>query len=195
MAMTDKLNELERARLEVRAAIEKRGDEIPPKARPLVEEAIAKMKVDNLLPKDVLGFSPAVMEVIYQQGYNLFQNGKYQDALIIFNTLRQLDITDTRYTFAIAACHHYSKQYLDAAANYLIYKYMDPFNPLPCFHLYDCYLKENYPMSALFAIQEAFILAENSPKDAGLKEKIQIELNHLKENLNTDFNTKNESTV
>ena len=188
--MTDRQEEFEKAKKEAQAIIEKLGDQVPQEARPLVEEAFAKMKVDQLLPKDALGFSPEVMEVIYQHGYNLFQNGKYADAMIIFNTLRQLDITDTRYSFAIAACYQYSKQYLEAAANYLIYKYMDPFNPIPCFHLYDCYMKTNHPMSALFEIQEALVLAERNPVYSGLKEKIQLEYDHLKEILKSDYEKK-----
>jgi type III secretion system low calcium response chaperone LcrH/SycD len=193
--MTDKTEEFEKARQEVRAILEKQGDKVPPKARPLIEDVITKMKVDHLLPKQALGFTPQIMEVIYQHGYHLFQNGKYQDALLIFNFLRQLDITQIKYSFAIAACHHYSKEYLDAAANYLIYKYMDPFNPVPCFHLYDCYLKANYPISALAAIEEALVLAGLSPRHEQLKEKIQLELQYLKEILKNNFKDKYEPSA
>lgn len=147
----------------------------------MIAEAFAKMKVDNLLPKEALGFSPELMEVIYQHGYNLFHNGKYQDALNIFKILRQLDITDTRYSYAVASCYHYLHQYLDAAENYNLTKYMDPFNPLPCFHLYDCYMQANYPISALQALQEALVLANKSDEYKELKKKIEIEQEHLKD--------------
>lgn len=193
--MANHAEKLEKAKQEIRAVIEKQGDEIPLQARPLIEEAIAKMKVDNISPKDALGFTSQMMEVIYQHGYNLFQNGKYKDALIIFNFLRQLDFSDTRYTFAIAACYQYSKQYLDAAANYSIYKSMDPLNPIPCFHLYDCYLKADYPLSALLAIQEALALADRNPEYAGLKKKIQLELEHLETVLKSHLNEKQETSA
>ena len=193
--MIDREEELEKAKQEARVTLDKLGDRVPVEARTLVENVFAKMKVDHLQPKDALGFSPEVMEVIYQYGYNLFQNGKYADALIVFENLRQLDITDIRYSFAIAACYHYSKRYLDAAANYLIYKYMDPLNPIPCFHLYDCYMKSNHPASALFELQEALILANRSPEYNELKEKIQVELQHVKEVIRTQQEKKHETTA
>lgn len=178
--MTDKQKEYEKVKQEVHDIIEKLGDKIPPKTAPMVEEVITKMRADNLLPKDALGFSPEVIEVIYQQGYNLFQSGKYKDALLIFTNLWQLDPTNSRYPFAIAACYHYSKDYLNAAANYIFYKYMDPLNPIPCFHLYDCYVKINEPISALYEIQEALVLSDKNPRYAQLKEKIQLEFIHFK---------------
>jgi type III secretion system low calcium response chaperone LcrH/SycD len=180
---------------EAHKCIEKLGDRVPPQARHLIEETFAKMKVDRMLLKDALGFSPELMEATYQRGYKLFQNGKYQEALKIFNILRQLDITDKRYSFAIAACYHYTQQYLDAAANYLIYQYMDPLNPVPAFHLYDCYLKANYPLSALYAIQEALVLASSDPKYANLKDKIQIEANYLENVLKDRVKNKQEQSA
>ena len=127
------------------------------------------------------GAPAEVMEVIYQQGYLLFQNGKYKDALIIFDVLRTLDVADSRYSFAIAACYHYMKDYLDAAANYLIYKDMNPLDAVPSFHLYDCFARANIPLSALVYIQEALVLAGYDPKYAALKEKIKLESDHYNE--------------
>jgi type III secretion system low calcium response chaperone LcrH/SycD len=179
--MKKEMKEPEMLKKEIRASIEKLGGQIPPQVSSLVEEAIVKMNQENLLPKDALGFPPEVMEMIYQQGYNLFQNGKYQDALRIFDILRQLDISDTRYSFAIASCYHYQKQYLNAVASYMIYKYLDPLDPIASFHIYDCMMKANYPLSALMAIQEALVLAGRDPQYEGLKRKMLLELDHLKE--------------
>lgn len=161
--------------------IEKMGSKLSPKDSALIEEAVTKIIVNDDLPVDALGIPPEVMELIYQQGYLFFQNGKYQDALIIFNFLRTLDIIDSRYTFATAACYHYMKEYLDAAANYMIYRDMVPLDPVTSFHLYDCFSKANVPASALFFIQEALVLAGNDPKYAVLKEKIKLESDHYNE--------------
>ena len=158
--MDERKVEFEQAKKQVHEVIEKMGDQIPPQAVPLIEEAVSKINT-GILAKDALSLTPEVMELFYQQGYNFFQNGKYQDALIIFNVLRFLDITDSRYTFAIAACYHYMKDYLNAAANYLIYREMDPFNPVTSFHIYDCFRKANFPTSALFHIEEALFLARD----------------------------------
>lgn len=158
--------------------------------RLFLEEALSKVILNDELPKNALGITPEVMEAIYQQGYLLFQNGKYDDALIIFNVLRTLDINDSRYTFAIAACYHYKKEYLDAAANYLIYKEMKPLDPIPSYHLFDCYSKANIPLSALFYIQNALALADLDPKYAALKEKIKLESDHYNAFLKTYYQEK-----
>lgn len=189
--MANKTEDLNTIQQEIDASMKALGNQIPEKARPLIKEAMLKMKVDQLFPKDALGLTPQTLEVIYQQGYQFFQNGKYPDALLIFDILRQMDITDPRYSFAIAACYHYSKDYLNAAANYLITQSMDPLNPFLSFHLYDCYKKAGHPISALQSIQEALILAEKSSEYASLKEKIQLEFDHFKEELKKSKELKN----
>lgn len=158
--------------------------------RLFLEEALSKVMLHNDLPKNALGITPEVMEAIYQQGYLLFQNGKYDDALTIFNVLRTLDINSSRYTFAIAACYHYKKEYLNAAANYLIYKEMKPLDPIPSYHLFDCFSKANIPLSALFYIQNALALADKDPKYAALKEKIKLESDHYNEFLKKYYQEK-----
>ncbi len=175
--------ELESTRQEVRAEIERLGDKIPPKARQLVEDAVVKIKVDHVQPKEALGLSPAILEKVYRYAYNLFQAGKYQESLRVFEWLRDMDIANPRYWFAIAACYHYSKNYLDAAANYIICSYWDSLDPVPCFHLYDCFMKADYPLSAFSALQETLILADEKPQYAALKNKAQTELHNLEEYL------------
>lgn len=188
--MTEKTLDREQTKKQVDAIVGQLGDQLPKDAAPKIEEAIQKIVIDKKSPKDVLGLTPQVMEVIYQQGYHFFQSGKYADALIIFNILRFFDITDPRYTFAIAGCYHYQKDYLNAAANYLIYKVMDPLNPIPSFHLYDCFVKANYPTAALLYIQEALALAGMDPKYANLKEKIALESEHFNTTLKPYFDKK-----
>ena len=80
--------ELESARQEVRRVMERIGDKIPLKARQLVEDAVVKIKVDHVQPKVALGLSPEILEKGYRYGYNLFQAGKYQEALRVFEWLR-----------------------------------------------------------------------------------------------------------
>jgi type III secretion system low calcium response chaperone LcrH/SycD len=182
--MTENRNqELESARQEVRREMERIGDKIPLKARQLVEDAVVKIKVDHVQPKVALGLSPEILEKGYRYAYNLFQAGKYQEALRVFEWLRDMDIANPRYNFAIAACYHYSKDYLDAAANYIVCNYWDALDPIPCFHLYDCFMKAGYPLSALSALHETLILAGDNPQYAALKNKAQIELKNLEEYL------------
>lgn len=175
----DRKEQFDQIKQDIHHIIEQFGDTIPSKAQPLIEETLAKMQADHLSLQEALGFTPAIMEVIYQHGYHFFQSGKYQDALLVFNLLHQLNPEDARFIFAIAGCHHYTKNYMEAATHYIAYELKDSQNPVPYFHLYDCFAKAGYPLIAQKALEEAFYLAGLQPKYAELKQKIQLELNHL----------------
>lgn len=159
----------------VQEAIVKLGLKIPPETIPLLEEVVAKTLSGKVSPQEAMGITDDVMELMYQAAYNMLQNGKYKDALNILNVLRTLDVAESRYTFAIAVCYYGMKEYLDAAANYLIFRQIQPLNPIGSYRLYECYVKANYPSSALFYLQEALILASMDTKYAVIKEKIRLE--------------------
>jgi type III secretion system low calcium response chaperone LcrH/SycD len=189
--MVEPTKDRDQIKKQAHEVIEKLKDQfpIPPEAVRFLEEAAVQVAL-GAEPKEALGVTPKMMEMIYQQAYNYFQAGKYQDALTIFNVLRSIDITDSRYKFDIAACYHYMHDYKSAAANYLIYREMDPLNPQTAFHLYDCFLKANLPTSALFYLKEALVLAGMDAKYAGLKEKIQLEENYLNQILDKYYSEK-----
>lgn len=178
MENDDKIEKVNRTKRDFHDLIDNLGD-IPPEAIPLMEDAFVKMSREGLSLPEALGFTPEIMEVIYQHAYHLFQSGKYGEALLVFNLLRQLNPDDNRFTFAIAACHHYNKDYVNAAAHYLVYETRDIQNPIPYFHLYDCFTKLGHSAIALNALNEALRLAKLNPKHDKLKEKIQLELNYL----------------
>jgi type III secretion system low calcium response chaperone LcrH/SycD len=172
----------EAKRESIKAAIEKAGNRLPPKVRLMAEETI--MKIENgVRPMDALGFTPSMIEAIYKYAYDRFQAGKYKDALYVFNFLRQLDVSNYRYTFGIAACYQYRKEYSEAAANYIICRSLDPLNPISSFHLYECFMQLNHPLSAFQALSETIALAELNPHYDELKEKALLEYKTLKKGL------------
>ena len=172
---------------QIKQALEKNNQKVSPKLQHMLEEAVFKMETEMLQPKDVLGFDASTMEQIYTYGYNLFQAGKYREALPVFSFLRQIDILDTRYPFCIAACHHYLKEYNEAAANYIICGYIHYDEPVSRFHLYDCFMKLNQPMSALRAILECINMCDQDPKYDVLKEKAKLEYQDLQKHLKVYF--------
>lgn len=161
-------------------------EEISDSARKFLADAIGKIKVDHEKPKDALGFTPYMIENIYRTGYKFFKGGKYDDAIAAFKFLRLLDISDFRYTFAIAACYQFLGDYKQAAFNYIFCTYLDRFNPLPRFYLYDCFSKLEYHTSAYRTLHEALAFAERDPHYVKLADKIKVELASA-----TDFINKN----
>lgn len=148
--------------------------------RELVIHALMQMIVEQKTLKEIYGFTPAMLEVVYQYGYTLFKAGKYQEALLAFDYAKRLDPFDARYPFSLAACHHYLKNYAEAAENYKLCTTLDPSNPLPHFHAYDCYLKTGDLSSALDAIQQTVKTTGQQPQYTQLKQKAQFELEYVK---------------
>lgn len=149
---------------------------MPPEAASLIEENLTKMIKEDLSLTEALGFTPDMLEEIYQEAYLFFQSGKFKEALPIFQLLRRLDGLDSRFTFAIAACNHQMKNYEEAVGNYIICEGMDPTNPFPYYHMYDCFKKMNQPELAINALKAAYQIIADDPKYAEMKGKIELEL-------------------
>lgn len=192
--MGEKMKETETLKQQIHEVMSQNANAIPSKAAPLIEETLTKMLSENLSLKEALGFTDEMIEEIYEHGYHLFQSGKYKDALTVFDLLRQIDGLDPRLTFAIAACNHQAKNYIEAAGNYMLYEALDQTNPLPYYHLYDCFLKMGHPALAFDALKLAHRLAGDNPRYTELKGKIEIELQHLKD-LEGGSEKKQESTA
>lgn len=159
--------------------VESEGTLLSPKMREMVEAAFLKIETGQEFPREALGISKEMMEKLYSRAYNLFQSGKYEEALRVFSALRKLDPSDMRYSFGIAACYQYKKEYLLAIGNYFVCNHIDPLNPVPYFHLYDCFVKAEHPFAALPAIQYCIALSEKDPYYKSLAERAYLEMNHL----------------
>lgn len=165
---------------QIHSAVMQNNEKAAAKDTPMIEEALKKVIKEGLLLKEVLGFSPKIIEQIYEYGYLLFQSGKFKEALEVFTILRKIDNENKRYTFAIAATHHQMKHYAEAVGNYMMYQALDQTNPLPYYHLFDCFSKLNQPALAFNALMSARRLAENDPQHTKLKNKIDMEITRLK---------------
>lgn len=174
--MIDKTEEFDEVKEQLKTILEKEQSQLPPKSAPLIEKTAIRMMKEDLSLKEALGFPQEMIEEIYENGYHLFKSGKFKEALPVFNVLRQLEGTDPRFTFAIAACHHQMKNYVDAAGNYILYQTLEPKNPLSYYHLYDCFIKMNQPSLAFNALQLAEKFAIADPQYAELAGKIELEL-------------------
>ena len=179
--MVNKFETMEELKEAVGTAVKEKAGSIPDNSKQLIEETVVRMLKDNLTLGDALEISPDLMEEMYDYGYRLYNSGKYKDALAVFEMLRNLDGTDSRFTFAIAASQHLSKDYTLAAGNYMLYEVLEPKDPLAYYHLFDCFTKMGQPMLAFDALSLASRLAQEGEEHAALRGKIDIELNRLKE--------------
>lgn len=163
----------------IQQAIEKSHQSLSSNTKMQIEEALLNLFEKNESPQKVFGIPDDVMENCYKGAYNLFKAGKYKEAIKIFESLRYLNPYDPRYSLAIAASFHYLKDYSKAAANYIDCKECDLFNPIPCFHLYDCFIKLDQPLLAVNAIAEVILRCQDIPQYKEMKEKALLEKENL----------------
>ncbi len=177
--MKTKTDEEKETQTLIRKSLDQVKDRVPPKFLPLMEEALLKIELEGLTPAEAVGIPQDMIEEMYTNGYHFFQSGKFKEALAIFNFITQLvDGTDPRFTFAIAAAHHHLKNYNEAAGYYMLYEMIHPENPLPYYHLYDCFKNLGNKELALAALITAQKIAGDDPINAALKAKIELELKH-----------------
>ena len=171
-------------REDIQEIMNKRERPLPPKTRELIEEAAIELfdKGDKL-PKDVFHISDSQMEAIYNYGYQMFQSGKYKDASQFFNFLRTMNPMEYRYWFGLAACHHSLNDFNKAQGEYGVCTLMEPENPIPYFHIYDCYMQQQNPLAAYYALRDLVECARDQPEYATLKERAQMEITKLKTEL------------
>lgn len=169
-------------------AVNELGSEIPSKIKKDIYDLMDKLYKKEIPAKEVFHISPELESELYNYGYQLFQSGKYKLALGIFSFLRRMDPSDFKSTFAIAACHQHLHQFTEAAANYLICHSIDPPNPIPCFHLYDCFMQLHFPLTAWKHLEMVILLTEKEPGYSQLYERAILERNEVKTNLKNLLN-------
>lgn len=108
----------------------------------------------GLMLKDAMGMSPQTMESFYFLGYQMFERQKYPHALHVFKILTQLDPTEYKYFYGMATTMQELKDYPGAIQNYMMAATLNPetHDPVPHYHLADCYVKVGDTFSALISL-------------------------------------------
>lgn len=161
----------------IHSAVQGVKDKVPAQVLPMIEEALLRIELEGMSPLEAMEIPQEFIEEIYEKGYFFYQSGKYQDALTLFNFVTYLSGgSDPRFIFAIAATHHQLKNYVEAAGYYMLYEAIHPKDPIPYYHLYDCFKKIGNPELARNALKAAGKLAEKDPRYSELKHKIDLEI-------------------
>lgn len=130
-------------------------------------------------PKEILGLNDAMIEGIYGQAYRLYNTGKYKEAIQVFRLLIMINASEPKYAMGLAACFHMLKQYKDAADAYTVVAVIDPDNPIPFYHMSDCYVQMGSPLSAAAALDSAVTRSGEKPEYRVLKERALLLMQSL----------------
>lgn len=167
----------------VKRAAREVGRQVGGKTGDKIKEIEQQIRARGGVPKDAFGLDDSMVEALYGHAYQLYSNGHYRKALSFFRLLVQLNATEAKYTMGQAACYHMMKDYRKAATTYSMCGLLDPENPIPHFHSSDCYLQLGDKLSAIVALEMALKRAGDKPHYRTLKERSQMTLQTLKDEL------------
>jgi type III secretion system low calcium response chaperone LcrH/SycD len=88
--------------------------------------------------KAIKGYTDEEFEALYTLGYNLYNQGKFAEALQAFGFLLMHDQLERRYYKAFGSCQQMLKQYEEAIRNYSMASILDLTDPEPTFHTAEC---------------------------------------------------------
>lgn len=166
-------------------AVEKQGNDISDKDKKKLREVLIQVFEKGTSLKEAVGCSDALIETMYNQGYQFYKIGKYADAVKIFMMLHLLNGKDPRFSMGVAACHHMQKDYVKAIGYYLANAILDSTTPFSLYHACDCFLQLGDKVSAyvmLKVMQDR--LKENRQDYMAIKERSEIMMASLLKDLN-----------
>jgi type III secretion system low calcium response chaperone LcrH/SycD len=148
------------------------------------EEMFRKFNERLKEPRDVLGLTDPVVEGIYAQAYRLYNTGRYKDSIQLFRLLVSLAPTEEKFILGLGACFHLLKEYSDAIDCYTLCASMNTENPIPLYHIADCLIQMNDPVSAKISMDLAIKAAGDKPEFATLRDRAKLTLDSLNARVN-----------
>lgn len=120
------------------------------------------------------GISDDALNTAYTLGYTLYANGQYKEAYHYFFILTFFDANDPNYQFGFAATLHMLKEYERAINHYWGCISLDFDNPIPWFHMADCYMKLGNLDMALVCIKAVLIRVEGDKDYQAIQKKAEL---------------------
>lgn len=126
--------------------------------------------LDRVFPE----FSEESLSALYAMGYELYRNGKYEDAKNFFRILTLADSFERKYWMGLAACLQMLKDYNNAIESYSAAAIQDPSDPYAHWHAADCYFQLGNLSKAKEALESALITAQDHENADVLIPKFQL---------------------
>jgi len=121
-----------------------------------------------------LGIDENSLNTAYTLAYASYNSGHYEEALNYFILLVFWDARDANFHFGLAATYHMLQNYKKALEQYVAAASLDVANPLPWFHMADCYARqENWEM-AVVALRAVLLRVKNKPDFGEIEKKAKL---------------------
>lgn len=142
-------------------------------------EIVAKVMQGETVMRAEIGLDDNDMEALYAVTYNVYQSGKYVDAVKLFGVLSVLDPTDYRFVFGGASSLQMMGEYLMAGMYFQLAAGLDMENPAPMLHSAECFLALKDKEGAKAALRQTVERAGDNAEYAPVRQKAEVMLENL----------------
>lgn len=151
-----------------------------------IDEAQLQALVDKFLTqgatfKQLKGFTEDEMEAVYTVAYNLFQNGKLDDAEKVFRFLCFFDHLCQKYWLGLGACRKSLKNFAGAIDSFGLASILDIRDPRPALQSAECHIQLGRRDEAISALSAAIGYGGQNAKYASLVDRAKMMLKVLEE--------------
>lgn len=129
--------------------------------------------------KELQDISDESMEAIYGVAHSLYEGGKYDDAIKVFQFLGFYDTSCKKYFLGLGACLYLQEEYDRAIEVFGYLCALDTSDPQGMLYIGDCHLADDEPGAARIAYQAAVEWAGDQEEWKAEKERAQNMLNHI----------------
>lgn len=132
----------------------------------LIENSVG----DSSLPH----FSEESLSVLYSMAYELYRNGKYQDAKGFFRFLTLANSFERKHWMGLAACYQMLKCYSEAIECYSVAALQNASDPYVHWHVADCFFHSGKFIEAVHALDSAIVVAKENNIYSTLAPKLAL---------------------
>lgn len=184
-------NKKTRSRIaEIAAQKKAKADDLEQKY-PLPTEEETKQALMNILQglgngltlQQILGLSDLLLEEIYTIAYSFYSQGKYNEAVGLFQILTASKPQCYKYILGLSSCYHQLKMYDEAAFGFFLAFDAEPENPIPPYYIADSLMKINQVEESNDFLDITMNICGNKPEYKVLKERCNIMKNSLQKAL------------
>lgn len=137
---------------------------------------------EGMTLKEATGVSDEALEEIYSLAYTFYNQGKYKEAMALFQYLSLTASSTYKYLFGLAACYHQVQAYEQAAVGFYVALNIEPEDPIPAYYIMDCFLKQDLYEEAEEFADITITICEDKEPYRELKQRAELIKNSLKEN-------------
>jgi type III secretion system low calcium response chaperone LcrH/SycD len=143
------------------------------------EHILMDLVDEKIPPGQAFKLSPEALEYLYGQAYRYYQAGNYKQAQDLFAFITWLDLKNYKFLFGLAASYHRLKNY-DKAIEWYWYSFSLGYsNPIPLYHLADCFLQKGDIRLAFIFVGVTIQLAGDNPLYSKIKARSKLTLQGL----------------